>query len=100
MNKPKFTINVKVDNPELVEEMPRETTECDGYVLIAFNGEHSSIEITRTSIHKIAMAITTSNIMEQAMAIAEGYIKAMAIEREANKYDFIGQLLKGVESDG
>lgn len=97
MNKPKFTINVKVDNPELVEEMPHETTECDGYVLIAFNGEHSSIEITHTSIHKIAMAMSTCNQMEQAMAIAEGYIKAMAIDREANKYDFIGQLLKGVE---
>ena len=97
MNSPKFTINVKVDNPELVAEMPNETTECDGYVLIAFNGEHSSTEITHTSINKIAMAMTTCNQMEQAMAIAEGYIKAMAIEREANKYDFIGQLLKGVE---
>jgi hypothetical protein len=97
MNSPKFTINVKVDNPELVEEMPNETTECDGYVLIAFNGEHSSTEIIHTSINKIAMAMSTCNQMEQAMAIAEGYIKAMAIEREANKYDFIGQLLKGVE---
>lgn len=97
MNKPKFTINVKVDNPELVEEMPRETTECDGFVLIAFNGDDSSTEITHTSVHKIGMSMATCNTMQQAMAVAEGYIKAQKIKEEGNKYDLLAKLLKGVD---
>ena len=98
MDNPKFTFNVTVDNPEFTEDIPKLDKPCEGFLLIRFNGDDvAEVDIVHGSVHKIAMALSASNTMEQAMVIAEGYIKAMAIDREANKYDFIGQLLKGVE---
>ena len=98
MNKPKFTINVNVDNPEFTEDIPKLDKPCEGFLLIRFNGDDvAEVDIVHGSVHKIAMAMALSNTLQQAMAIAEGYIKAKQIKAEGDRFDFMANLLKGVE---
>ena len=82
MDKPKYTINVTVDKPELIPETPEVNGECDGFVLIRFfEDEPSDAIIHGVSVEQIAHALAAQTYLEQAMAVAEGYIKAAEIAR-------------------
>lgn len=96
MAEPKYTINVTVDNPELIPETPDVKGECRGFVLIRIcEDDPGDVTISGVSVEQIAKALATNNYLKQSMAVAEGYIKAAEIARRSERTNTLFDLLMG-----
>lgn len=96
MDKPKYTINVTVDKPELIPGTPDVNGECTGFVLIRFYEDKTGdATISGASVEQIAKAFAGNTYLEQAMAIAEGYIKAMHIVARDERASSVFEMFMG-----
>lgn len=96
MDRPKYTINVTVDKPELIPETPDMNGECIGFVMIRFfEDKPGDVTISGTTVEQIAKALASNTYLEQAMAIAEGYIKAKHIVARDERASSIFEMLVG-----
>ena len=92
-----YRIMIEPLNSEMEENFSDElrSLECEGFTVIAEQGDGTIVAVNHMNNLGIAKAIAGNTTLSAASRIAKGLREAAEIERKGKKEDFLSYMLRG-----